>query len=291
MRVLIADDNDANRLIARAILEREGHDVSLASNGPDAVDLARVRDFDAVLLDILMPGMDGLRTIRKLKSVSRRLPVFALTSYDSPADLARYREAGFDGTISKPLQPGDFDDVWRRLRGEAPADMIKAAIPANDHTAIPLLDLRVIEGGVGRASADVSPVVLRHFKASLTTLIQTLQQTLPGASRLDPADLSAFRDALHALKSATLMIGLLRAPEIAGMLRNAPPTELREGVVNLLRTLRQSLPELEAALAHDPDGASVALRQNRRGMQVSGEHQAEAAHDDEHDRAAIAHQR
>ena len=290
MRILVADDNNANRLIARAILEREGHEVVLARSGAEAVQAVERQGFGAVLLDILMPGMDGVRVFRRIHAMHPELTVLALTSYDSPADVRRYLAAGFDGIIAKPLNPGDFARALHLVDTGAPAILGSAPRRAADAEALPLLDLTVIESGVGQAPRDTARAVLRHYKASLGAALDTLQRTLPGALALQPAELREFRDALHALKSASAMIGLSRAPALAGRLRNAPPGELREGVTRLLVAVRDSLPELERALTQAPSrepGALVAFRQVGPAVQVGGQHEPETAHDHQHYRAPV----
>ena len=294
MDILIADDNEATRLVARAILEREGHTISLARSGEDALALMRVREFGAVLLDILMPGMDGIRTLGGILEIAPQVTVFALTSHDAPPDVARYMASGFDGVIGKPLQPGDFARALHICDTGAPAILSKSGPVAPDTQSLPLLDLEVITDGVGRTGPSAAAVVLAHYRRSLAAQVSTLRQTLSGALALDPTDLRAFRDALHGLRSASATIGLSRAPAIASAMRNAPPDVLREGVADLIVAIRESLPALEVALGLAPErepGALVALGQRRAAVKVSGQHQTEAAHHHQHDRTAIAHQR
>ncbi len=295
MRILVADDNKANLLIAQTTLERRGHHVELAHNGFDAIDLVRTGTFEAALLDILMPGMDGVRTIRRIHEFAPDLTVFALTSYDSPADINRYLQAGFDGLIAKPLKPGDFERAMDMVVSGSPAILSRQHVEAVNQAELPLLDEDVINQGVGRADIDAARSVLGHYKTSLGELMTSLHMTLPGALALDPEDLREFRNTIHAIKSSSAMIGLKRAPSIAGGLRNAPPSELRSGVRQLLLAIRDSLPLLEARLLSaespspslDVQEGSLAFGQVRPTMQVSGKDQTKAAHHNEYHRAAI----
>nr|WP_281070705.1 response regulator [Oceaniglobus trochenteri] len=105
-RVLLVDDNRANRMIARAFMEKARMTVTEADGGASALALLVTRRFDMILLDMQMPGMDGLTTlarIRKLPDQSAQLPVIALTADAAPEDRAHYLNAGLDGYLAKPL--------------------------------------------------------------------------------------------------------------------------------------------------------------------------------------------
>src|SRR5690554_797578 len=104
LKVLIADDSNSDRLILKTLLIRLGHDVVEASDGLEAI--ARFEDStpDIVLLDALMPRMDGMETARQIKVLAgeRMVPVIFLTSLSDTDALARCLEAGGDGFLSKP---------------------------------------------------------------------------------------------------------------------------------------------------------------------------------------------
>lgn len=103
--ILLVDDDDMNRDVSAALLRHAGHDVVLAENGRDAVEMASRQAFDTILMDIRMPVMDGLeatRRIRKLQVPYGATPIVALTSNCSPDQVAQCREAGMDGHVSKP---------------------------------------------------------------------------------------------------------------------------------------------------------------------------------------------
>ena len=107
MRILLADDNEANRIIAASILEREGHIVVTANNGEKALLECEGVKFDLILLDILMPKLDGIKTLRRLRrsdSRNKNTPVFALTAYSSASDQRQYRQVGFEFVLPKPLR-------------------------------------------------------------------------------------------------------------------------------------------------------------------------------------------
>lgn len=104
LRILIADDSESDRLILKTLLKRLGHQVLDASNGLDAVALFRREAPDLVLLDALMPVMDGMEAARQIKSLAgeRLVPVIFLTSLSEAGALARCLEAGGDDFLGKP---------------------------------------------------------------------------------------------------------------------------------------------------------------------------------------------
>ncbi|MBC4015786.1 response regulator [Siccirubricoccus deserti] len=108
LRLLVVDDVRPNQMVARALLESEGHVVTEAADGASAVEaLRRGPPPDAVLMDVGMPEMDGhaaTMLIRGLQGAAGRVPVIALTAYAMPEDIAASRAAGMDGHLSKPLE-------------------------------------------------------------------------------------------------------------------------------------------------------------------------------------------
>jgi len=106
MRILVVDDSRANRNVARVLLEKEGHFVLEAEGGLEAVQLASAERFDAILMDIAMPEMDGLaatRAIRALPGPAARVPVVAWTAHDVPGMRGQTMAAGMDAYLTKPI--------------------------------------------------------------------------------------------------------------------------------------------------------------------------------------------
>lgn len=104
LRILIADDNQSDRMILQAIVRREGHDVLLATDGREAVELFRQHAPDIVLMDALMPVMNGLEASRAIKTLadSDLVPIIFLTSLQDAESLAECLDSGGDDFMSKP---------------------------------------------------------------------------------------------------------------------------------------------------------------------------------------------
>jgi CheY-like chemotaxis protein len=104
----VAEDNVINQKVITAVLAGLGHYCTIVSNGAEAVDAVMSRRFDAVLMDIQMPKMDGIsatNAIRALGEPWATVPVIALTANAMAGDRERYLDAGFDEYVAKPIDP------------------------------------------------------------------------------------------------------------------------------------------------------------------------------------------
>jgi len=117
-RVLLAEDSDANRFILQAYLEIAGHQVDSASNGVEALKLAETSRYDAILMDISMPEMDGLETTRRVRASAgenRGTPVIALTAHVQKEIRDQCTEAGMNDFLTKPVSRDQLLEVLDQL--------------------------------------------------------------------------------------------------------------------------------------------------------------------------------
>jgi CheY-like chemotaxis protein len=118
LRVLLAEDNAVNRLLATRLLEKRGHKVVVATNGREAVDALDRGGFDLVLMDVQMPEMDGFEATaairKKEQGTGVHQTVVALTAHAMKGDRERCLDAGMDGYLSKPIRPQELDDLLER---------------------------------------------------------------------------------------------------------------------------------------------------------------------------------
>ncbi len=122
LRILVAEDNEVNRRALESLLRRDGHFVRFACDGAEAVEAARTGGFDVILMDVQMPGMDGLeasRQIRELETALRRerTPIIGLTAHAFPEDARRCEAAGMDAWLPKPYHIADLRGQLARLAG------------------------------------------------------------------------------------------------------------------------------------------------------------------------------
>ena len=110
VRILVAEDNPVNQEVALTILRKHGFRAEAVANGREALDALGKTPYDMVLMDLQMPGMDGLEATRGIRDRSSRvlnrgIPIIAMTANAMKADEDRCREAGMDDFLAKPVQP------------------------------------------------------------------------------------------------------------------------------------------------------------------------------------------
>ena len=106
MKILIIEDSPTNMKLVSFLMVQSGHDVLEAVNADSGITLAREKQPDLILLDIQLPGMDGLTAARLLKNdpLTRHVPIIAMTAFAMSGDEERFLAAGCDGYIAKPLR-------------------------------------------------------------------------------------------------------------------------------------------------------------------------------------------
>ncbi len=109
-KILIVEDNPTNMKLAQLLLETSGHEVLQAVNAVDGLDIARNQLPEVILMDIQLPGMDGLTAARLLKEDSKtsEIKIIALTAFAMKGDEEKMRNAGCDGYIAKPIRYKEF---------------------------------------------------------------------------------------------------------------------------------------------------------------------------------------
>jgi DNA-binding response OmpR family regulator len=147
--ILVVEDERSMREALRQGLEEENHTVVLANDGLEGIHAAETCDFDAILLDVMMPGIDGIDLVRRLRAARRQTPVLMLTARDAESEIVRGLDAGADDYLTKPFA---FRVLLARLR----AISRRSAQPARSRlqTGDLLLDLATHE--VSRAGVALS---------------------------------------------------------------------------------------------------------------------------------------
>jgi DNA-binding response OmpR family regulator len=113
LRVLVAEDDERLSALLHQGLTEEGHSVYSARNGADALAVAQSSDFDVVILDVMLPRMDGLSVAKRLRNASNQTPILMLTARDTTADIIKGLDSGADDYLTKPFS---FEVLLARLR-------------------------------------------------------------------------------------------------------------------------------------------------------------------------------
>jgi PAS domain S-box-containing protein len=144
-RALIAEDVQANQLVARMLLEKFGCKVDIASDGTEAVYAVQRNSYDFVLMDISMPRMDGVDATKKIRGLpdpkTSTMPIIGLTAFAFTDEWSRFYEAGMDGVISKPIQRNQlYEAIKSALVAGTPADTGSKDQTDNSHVNFEALD-------------------------------------------------------------------------------------------------------------------------------------------------------
>lgn len=255
MHILLAEDNEANRMLVRSLLEREGHILDFAQNGSIALMCCEDKKYDLILMDILMPIMDGVKTLRKLRrsgGLNAKTPIFALTAYSSPADRRRYRQAGFDLVLSKPLRPNDLSHAWNSyLKGSVNITPAASNSPQQNFEDIPFIEDEIINHLLISATAEELRVITERFWVSIRELISLIHENQALAMQGKNEALSALRGAAHGIKGAAATIGLMKLSRVAATLQNAPPNKIAPLLLIMTETIKPSAKLLDQRIRHD----------------------------------------
>ncbi len=176
LRILLAEDNRVNQLVATRLLEKLGHEVTVAGDGQAALEALERGVFDVGLFDVQMPRMDGLEAIAELRrreaGTGRRLPVFALTAHAMKGDREICLAAGMDGYLTKPFR---LEEVRQALLGvsatpelpQAPALLVAATGPVASWAVPATPELPQAHPPGEREEAEKAPPQDRPVNASV----------------------------------------------------------------------------------------------------------------------------
>ncbi len=265
-RILLAEDNATNRLVIGTLLQKLGFSSRQAVNGLEAVAAIQEEPFDLVLMDVMMPEMDGYaatRAIRALPGPAGRTPIVALTANVLTADIKAALAAGMDDFATKPISRDKLEQVIQRAleKGRAvtspPAD---SPVDASAQEDAGSLDTGVLKLLLDEIDPDSARMIIDVFVEDTTDRLRAM------AARMD--DRALIVRECHAIKSAAATFGLTAVSAAAAALEDGAgqmePDELAAALAALARVFeagraRLPKPSTEAGPAHD--GPGVATRE------------------------------
>ena len=272
LSILIAEDNETNRDVARLTLEQDGHLIVGVENGYQALECLLTDSFDLILMDMQMPKMDGVTASRLLRSCEQGriphegarewlplleklcpavqgtyTPIIALTANVLRADRERCLAAGMDDYLSKPLQPAEIHRVLRRFAGGSsqasePRDA-KEVSPEDQNGLSPLTAIKDHLRGIYNFRDE-------QINRLLKTALSTITDDLAGlAEALDNKDGDQVAARAHKLKGSLVMLGLEETVVLAMSLEQGAQSldmaQLRELAGRLAGELEQILSQVD----------------------------------------------
>src|ERR1700738_462826 len=113
--VLVADDNDVAQRLCKRVLEKAGYTVLLAADGLEAVEVALTKNPAMILMDVAMPGIDGVEAMRRIKAAKPTMPILIASAHSMASDRERFLAAGADDVLAKPFRLADLVAIVGKL--------------------------------------------------------------------------------------------------------------------------------------------------------------------------------
>ncbi len=232
-RILLAEDDIIDQTLAVALIERQGHRVTVAKDGRAAIHQLERRDFDLVLMDVQMPELDGLETTRLIREgeagTLRHIPIIAMTAHALKGDRERCLEAGMDDYLSKPIDPAELEDKVRHFLEER----------------IDLDPVRAVElaGGNTGLFREIAMMFLDDARDRLDVIKQAVADS----------DSDALENEAHSLKGVAGSLALHRVQKVSASLEQAAATGVWDDTSEMVAELERCLEDGAAALRAELD--------------------------------------
>ncbi len=250
VRVLLAEDNVTNQLVAVSNLERLGCNVDVVADGVEAVEAAKARPYDIILMDVSMPEMDGIsatREIRRRMGHNTETPIVALTAYALEEDRQRVLNAGMNDLVPKPVTRAELARAIARFAGK-PEDTAPA--PAVDHRQF---DEEVMRSAMNGMDAATKSLLFAEFRKDVLRQLGDLQDGLTDAN----AD--KMERASHGLKGVAGTFGALDLQREAGALNAA----CRDGADAVSQSAVTALRDLAEKVFAELDQIELSIGQKK----------------------------
>lgn len=252
LNILVVEDNPVNQTVAVRLLEREGHQVSLANDGQEGVDAVQKENFDLVFMDIQMPVLDGVGAVKAIRALGGKyatLPVVALTANVMRGDSEQYMAAGMNACLGKPIDRQQLRSVLEKYgAGPAvaaapppPAPVVEASAADVDLSAS--LDLQALDGLKDALGRDMMDNLVGLFLSDVVNRLNNI------AAAAQDHNVELLEREAHTLKGMASNLAAMPLSQKAAEI----VTDCREGHVDVAIGKIDQLPPLS-------DGACTALK-------------------------------
>jgi CheY-like chemotaxis protein len=254
LSVLLAEDNEVSRQVAQHMLEQAGCRVTIAVNGPEVLAALEQAQFDAVVMDVQLPVIDGLETTRRIRqkeTAGRHIPVVAMTAHAMKGDRDKCLQVGMDDYIPKPIDRDRLYSVLRRATGNVapptkakpaghPTGAAAARVPASPTPAggepLDMAELLERVGGDTALARELLDIYAQSYPARMAAI----------RSAAEAGDFAAVAEVAHELKGAAAnlaakaaLAATVRVEQAAGEAGAPRLCEALEGLQSALEQLDQ----------------------------------------------------
>ena len=245
--VLLVEDHAINQKLAVTLLERWGHRVTVADNGQLALEAMQQRQFDLVLMDMMMPVMDGLEATRRIRAseTGQRIPIIAMTANAMESDRERCLEAGMDDYLSKPIKATELQAMLQRFATPSPQVSVPGALTTDDALSTGMQALQAFDYAAGLAAMDqeIREIIAQAFIDQWPEDLRKLRSGLSGNN------LMLVLHTAHSLKGTLSMFGAKPASELARQMESLAGRSDASRMAELLEPLRVEVEQLLVAIA------------------------------------------
>ncbi len=211
VRLLIAEDNPTNLLVARAVLRKVGYQIDTAANGLEAVHAIRAFSYDAILMDVAMPEMDGLEAtaaIRALPGERSKVPIIAMTAHAMKGDREIILAAGMNDYLQKPVRRNHLIktiEAWTTGRGNNPPDSI-ANIEDNGDVLVDELAIKTLGEDT---DPSMIPTLVNSFLDDARSRVERINKAI------ETKDMDTLNFEAHTLGSSSATFGAMQLHKLA----------------------------------------------------------------------------
>ncbi len=257
LAVLLAEDNLVNQTLATGVLKNQGHTVTLARNGREAVDIYADGSFDVILMDVQMPILDGLAATAEIRKLQRQsgpmTPIIAMTAHAMKGDRERCIEGGMDEYLSKPIRAKQLAEMLAKVVGIRGQHAPPQATRPSDETYVE--KPAVIDWEYALDNVDGDRNLLR---AVIDAFLQESQQLLANVQgAVDGDDPKTLHRAGHTLKGVLLSLGAPQPAHLSKSLEDKGAAGSTEGSQSVLDELKSLVQEAITELsAFDPNAGT-----------------------------------
>jgi len=231
LQILIVEDNDINALVVQTFLEKMGHDVWCSESGEDAIKLARENPFDVILMDISLPGIDGMETTAMIRTLRddhyKSVPIIAMSAHVFQNEVSTVLDGGMDGFLGKPVSPEQLAKALvDAMNKETDTIMCRRTheIDGDDTRDLPILDPSVLEEDLSVIGHDkVAQMIESFFESSSDYVVKA-------GDAVRENDYATVSYNSHYIKSSAASLGMRRLEEYSMRLEKAAQEQDKQRV-------------------------------------------------------------